>query len=196
MTTTVPIPASTLRLVVIIGSTRQSRFAPTIAKWFARQVERHEGLSLDALDLAAVALPGVLGDANHPGVAALAQRLNDADPFVVITPEYNHSFPGPLKSAIDWFSKEWQAKPVAFVSYGGASGGLRAVEQLRQVFAELHAVTIRDGVSFPGAWVLFDGDGELKEAPRYERAASRMLAQLSWWGQALRTARVDRPYAF
>ncbi len=68
--------------------------------------------------------------------------------FVVVTPEYNHSFPGPLKAAIDRHVTPWQAKPVGFVSYGGISGGLRAVEHLRQVFAELHAVTVRETVSF------------------------------------------------
>lgn len=193
--TTTSIPAA-LRLVVIIGSTRQGRFAPTIAKWFARQVERHEGLSLDVVDLATAGLPDVLGDANLPAVADMAQRLARADAFVIITPEYNHSFPAPLKSAIDWFSKEWHAKPVAFVSYGGASGGLRAVEQLRLVFAELHAVTVRDSVSFHGAWAQFGSDGEPKEAGRFDRATDRMLAELDWWGRALRESRANQPYVF
>jgi NAD(P)H-dependent FMN reductase len=85
-----------------------------------------------------------------------------ADAFVIITPEYNHSFPAPLKTAIDWFSKEWSARPVAFVAYGGNAGGLRAVEQLRQVFAELHSVTVRNAAGFAGAWELFDATGQLR----------------------------------
>ena len=80
---------------------------------------------------------------------SLQQRLGQADAFVIVTPEYNHGYPAPLKALIDSSGAEWHAKPVAFVSYGGVSGGLRAVEQLRLVFAELHAVTIRDSVSFP-----------------------------------------------
>ena len=112
----------------------------------------------------------------------------------MVTPEYNHSFPAPLKNAIDWHFKEWRAKPVGFVSYGGISGGLRAVEQLRQVFAELHAVTVRDTVSFHGAWTQFDSEGRLKDPERYEKGTQSMLDQLAWWGQALREARSQRPY--
>jgi hypothetical protein len=76
--------------------------------------------------------------------------IDAADAFVVVTPEYNHSYPASLKHAIDMAHGEWNTKPVAFVSYGGISGGLRAVEALRLVFAELHATTIRDTVSFHG----------------------------------------------
>ncbi len=72
--------------------------------------------------------------------------MAEADAFLVVTPEYNHGYPAALKELIDSVYEPWHAKPVAFVSYGGASGGIRAVEQLRQVFAELHAVTLRDGV--------------------------------------------------
>ena len=97
---------------------------------------------------------------------SLQQALGLADAFVVVTPEYNHGYPAPLKELIDSVNAEWQAKPVAFVSYGGVSGGLRAVEQLRLVFAELHAVTIRDSVSFPGAWEQFDESGVLRNPER------------------------------
>jgi NAD(P)H-dependent FMN reductase len=64
-------------------------------------------------------------------VSALCRRIDAADAFVVVTPEYNHSYPASLKHAIDMAYGEWNAKPVAFVSYGGISGGLRAVEALR-----------------------------------------------------------------
>jgi NAD(P)H-dependent FMN reductase len=121
-------------------------------------------------------------------------RLTTADAFVVVTPEYNHSFPASLKNAIDWHFTQWQAKPVGFVSYGGMSGGLRAVEHLRQVFAELHAVTVRDTVSFHGAWAQFDAEGRPKELSACNAAAKTMLDQLAWWGHALRSARSERPY--
>jgi NAD(P)H-dependent FMN reductase len=87
---------------------------------------------------------------------------------VVVTPEYNHGYTAALKQLIDAVKAEWVAKPVGFVSYGGVSGGLRAVEQLRLVFAELHAVTIRDGVSFAMAWNRFDEAGEPVD-PRGQR---------------------------
>ena len=185
-----------LQLVVIVGSTRQGRFAPTVAKWFADHAGRRDDVAIDVVDLATVHLPEILGTPGTAEVAAMAQRLGGADAFVVVTPEYNHSFPAPLKNAIDWHSKEWKAKPVGFVSYGGASGGLRAVEQLRQVFAELHAVTVRDTVSFHGAWALFDPTGQPIEAARFERSADRMLDELAWWGESLRKARMENPYSF
>jgi len=184
-----------LHLAILIGSTREGRFAPTVANWFAAEARRRAGLILDVIDLAETRLPDVLGGNPSPNVAAVAQRLARADAFVVVTPEYNHSFPAPLKTAIDWYSKEWQAKPVGFVSYGGVSGGLRAVEHLRQVFAELHAVTVRDTVSFHGVWAHFDPTGQPKDPSRYARAAKSMLDQLAWWARALREARAERPYA-
>ena len=88
----------------------------------------------------------------------------------------------------------WQAKPVAFVSYGGVSGGLRAVEQLRLVFAELHTVTIRDSVSFAGAWEQFDNAGVLLQPERAKRSMAKMLARLRWWAVALSAARAELPY--
>jgi NAD(P)H-dependent FMN reductase len=114
---------------------------------------------------------------------------------VVVTPEYNHSFPASLKNAIDWHFTQWQAKPVGFVSYGGVAGGLRAVEHLRLVFAELHAMTVRGTVSFHMAPERFDANGEPREPEGCNRAAKAMLDQLVWWARALRTARAARPYA-
>jgi NAD(P)H-dependent FMN reductase len=185
---------NSLHLAIIIGSTRQGRFAPTVADWFAGQASQRDDMTVDVIDLAEARLPDVLSEKPAPELAAITSRLVDADAFVVVTPEYNHSFPAPLKTAIDWHSKEWRAKPVGFVSYGGISGGLRAVEQLRQVFAELHAVTVRDTVSFHGAWAQFDPEGRLKDPDRYEKTARSMLDQLAWWGYALREAKAQRPY--
>jgi NAD(P)H-dependent FMN reductase len=112
-----------------------------------------------------------------------------------VTPEYNHGYPAPLKALIDSAGVEWHAKPVAFVSYGGVSGGLRAVEQLRLVFAELHAVTIRDSVSFPGAWEQFDETGALRNPERAHRGMKTLVARLHWWAVALRQARSMAPYS-
>ena len=85
-------------------------------------------------------------------------------------------------------------KPVAFVAYGGISGGLRAVEQLRLVVAELHAVAIRDSVSFANARTKFDTEGRLLEPEGPREAMATMLRHLRWWALALRDARAARPY--
>ena len=129
----------------------------------------------------------------------MRDRLDAADAFVVITPEYNHSFPAALKQFLDLFKDEWQAKAASFVSYGGMSGGLRALEHLRAVFAELHTVTIRDVVSFHNPWLMFEfdssGRGELRDPDQPNAAAKVMLDELVWFAAALRTARSERPYA-
>lgn len=198
-TSTQPTASTTpLKVAVILGSNRDGRFGPVIADWFLARAARHPGIETDLIDVAEAALPTAI--TFHPGpgeaarIGAVSERLAAAEAFVVLTPEYNHSFPAPLKSLIDWHGPEWHAKPVAFVSYGGISGGLRAVEQLRQVFAELHTVTVRDTVSFHNAGALFDDTGRHLEPGPADAAAKTLLDQLVWWGAALRDARNLRPY--
>jgi NAD(P)H-dependent FMN reductase len=184
-----------VRVGIIIGSTRVGRVGPTVAQWFARQAELRPDVELDVLDLLDLDLPAMLSRDPHAAVDAYRERLARADAFVVVTPEYNHGYPASLKQAIDLAFVEWQAKPVGFVSYGGMAGGLRAVEQLRQVFAEVHAVTVRDGVSLhhPHSWL--DPDGEPLDPVGAAAAAKKLLDQLLWWARALRTAREVHPYA-
>ncbi|MET0189831.1 MAG: NAD(P)H-dependent oxidoreductase [Pseudonocardia sediminis] len=185
-----------IRLAVIIGSVRTGRFGPTVARWFAGTLAGNPDVETDLIDLADVNLSPALDgnpDDPHAPTGALRARLAAADAFVVVTPEYNHSYPAGLKTAIDSFSVEWQAKPVGFVSYGGISGGLRAVEHLRPVFVELHAAPVRDGVSFANFWSAFDDDGRVAD-DRPAGAAKVLTDQLVWWGRALREARARHPY--
>lgn len=188
-------PETPIRLAVIVGSTREGRFGPTVARWFAAQAEQRDDMAVDLIDLADVGLPSVYPRQFGPAEQAFVDRIGEADAIVVVTPEYNHGYPASLKQAIDVPHGQWQAKPVGFVSYGGMAGGLRAVEQLRQVFAELHAVTVRDTVSFHNFHQLFDDAGEPVDPEGPEAAAKVMLDQLAWWASALRTARTARPYA-
>lgn len=203
----VPMPASLpgavphpepLRIAVIVGSNREGRFGPVVAEWLLGRIRDRADLAVDVVDTADVHLPTALSYSPSAEVAAelgkVTPHLAAADAFVVLTPEYNHSFPASLKTLIDWHFHEWRAKPVAFVSYGGLSGGLRAVEQLRQVFAELHAVTVRDTVSFHNAGASFDDQGRHKDPSAPDAAAKVMLDQLAWWGLALREAKSIRPY--
>ena len=199
MTTATAVSTGTpVRLAVIVGSTREGRFGPKVADWFTGRAALRDDLSVDVVDLADTPLPPRLthqpGAEDAKALEAVTPRLDAADAFAVVTPEYNHSYPAPLKNAIDWHYSQWQAKPVGFVSYGGLSGGLRAVEHLRPVFAEVHAVTVRDTVSFHGAWDAFGPDGRLTDPKGPDTAATAMLDQLVWWANALRTARTARPY--
>lgn len=183
-----------LRTEMIIASTRPNRLGPTVARWFAGEASSHPELALQVLDLAQAGLPPVGGPDPDGRVDPFRRRVAAAEAFVVVTPEYNHGYPAPLKEAIDHTHREWAAKPVAFVSYGGLSGGIRAVEQLRQVFAEMHAVTLRSGVAIPFARRAFDADGRPVDDTRIASAATKTAEELIWWAAALRAGRSARPY--
>ncbi|MEU7579425.1 NAD(P)H-dependent oxidoreductase [Streptomyces sp. NPDC041068] len=193
--------SAALRVAVLVGSTREGRFAPVVTEWIKGHIAQRADMDLDVVDLAETPLPTVFpafGQPPAPGteeaLALVSPRLAAADAFVFVTPEYNHSFPASLKNAVDWHNEQWHAKPIGFVSYGGISGGLRAVEQLRLVMAELNATTIRNTVSLHHVWGLFDEDHAMKD-PQSDAAAKSMLDQLAWWAEALRAARTARPYA-
>ncbi|MFI1186577.1 NADPH-dependent FMN reductase [Streptomyces californicus] len=183
-----------LRVAVIIGSTREGRIGDAVGRWFVERARERSELDLAVLDLADFDFP-----VHYPGRATgemteFTEEIARAEAFVVVTPEYNRSFPASLKQAIDFAYEEWQTKPVAFVSYGHGSAGLYAVEQLRSVFTELHTVTLRNGVALD---FLQQPLGESPSSPagtRRDRSVRVMLDQLGWWGRALREARAVRPY--
>ncbi|WP_024805876.1 NADPH-dependent FMN reductase [Nocardia sp. BMG51109] len=189
------------RVALICGSVREGRFGPTAASWMQNRIEQRPEMKLDTIDVADLSLPLTQqakpvpsGEYDSPDVRAWAARVGAADAFVVVTPEYNHGYPAALKLAIDSINPEWRGKPVGFVSYGGISGGLRAVEQLRPVFAELRAVTIRETISFAQFWTCFDDNGIPRNAQALEAAADTLLDELSWWARALRQARNTMDY--
>ncbi|MGW4942184.1 NADPH-dependent FMN reductase [Actinoplanes sp. NPDC004185] len=188
--------AHPLRVAVIVASTREGRFGPTVAAWFAGEAAARTDVDAEIIDLAGPDPDGGLQAETGPGAETepITARLAAADVFVIVTPEYNHSYPAPLKAVIDSHFREWHAKPVGFVSYGGLSGGLRAVEHLRPVFAELHAVTVRDTVSFHGGRSCFGPDGRPLDPREPGAAAHRLLDRLTWWGVTLRDAHQARPY--
>ncbi|MGC4808239.1 NADPH-dependent FMN reductase [Micromonospora sp. DT233] len=197
---------SPYQLAIILGSVRPGRFGPVVAKWLVGQAEQRGDLAVDLIDLAppspatdqagagGVADPAGVGGHHAPAGPGFAERIGRADAFVVVTPEYNHGYPGELKAAIDSVGQQWYAKPVGFVSYGGISGGLRAVEQLRLVFAELHTVTVRETVSFAMCHGRFDAAGEPLDRGPVDQAAKALLDQLGWWARVLRDARTTHPY--
>jgi len=183
-----------LNVTVIVGSARAGRLAPDIARWFVGQLDQRDDMVADVIDLADTPLPNSL-DENAPEVVALRPRLAQADAFVLIVPEYNRSIPGPLKTTIDCYNAEWEAKPVGFVSYGlSMAGGVRAVEHLRQIFAEFHAVGMKDIVTFPKILDHYADGSFAPELDGCNAAAKLMLDQLGWWATALRDAKERRPY--
>ncbi|MFD9423628.1 MULTISPECIES: NADPH-dependent FMN reductase [unclassified Streptomyces] len=183
--------ARPLRVAVIIGSTREGRIGDTVGRWFLARARLRDELELAVLDLADFDFPVHYPERATDQMTEFAGSIGRAEAFVVVTPEYNRSFPASLKQAVDFAYEEWQAKPVAFVSYGHGSAGLYAVEQLRSVFTELHTVTMRNGVAFDFLTERLDDKAE--DYGR-DRAVGLMLDQLGWWGTALRDARAARPY--
>lgn len=178
------------RVLMIVGSPRVSRSTRPMARWLEARLRDRDDLALDVVDLADVDLPEkYLGT---PGAfSPISDRMHAADAFVILTPEYNRSFSGALKTAIDWHRHEWTGKAVTFVSYGGHSGGISAVQQLRPVFTELQAVTTRNTVPVmhPAGMLL---DSEFAPDDDVEKALGLAVDELVAWAAMLRTARDAR----
>lgn len=158
-------------LLVILGSIREQRSGDKVARWFMQAVQQNTNANLELLDLKDYPLP-LYADAvsashrqgphANPDVQRWLDKVSAADGYIVITPEYNHSYSSVLKNAMDYAYHEWTNKAVGLVSYGGASGGLRAAEHLRQVVGELHMYDVRDQVAIQFVWEAFDEAGNLK----------------------------------
>jgi NAD(P)H-dependent FMN reductase len=193
-----------VHLQIIVGSTREGRAVDGVADWVQRRAEAHEAFDVEVLDLRDWPLPmfaegvGTLGDRKDPAWPVysdpLVKRWNDkiaeGDAFLFITPEYNHSFSGVLKNAIDnvFVSFAFRYKPAAFVGYStGLVGGARAVEQLALVTIELEMVPLRNATLVGRVGQAFDG-GEPVD-PMSDIALGITLDDVAWWGEALNRAR-------
>jgi NAD(P)H-dependent FMN reductase len=201
-------PGEPLRIAVIAASVRDQRMGRAIAEWAAFRAASAEapatgpssagsspsGVAVGLIDCAETELPddGLLRPGASAGTAVSA-RIDAADAFVLVTPEYNHSYPAGLKRLIDWHYREWMFKPATVLSYG-VQGGLLATEHLRGVLAELHVVTTRRVVGLSRPWTDLSPAGY---APPSDVAAAfdAALHELTWWAGVLRTARRERPYA-
>lgn len=190
------------KIAVIMGSTRPKRFCEYPTQWIVDEARKRPRVNVDVLDLRDFPLPFYqepVSPANNKGIYASevafswAKRIADADGFIIVTPEYNHSFPAVLKNALDHAYHEWSNKPVAFVGYGGL-GGARAVEQLRLVAVELQMAPIKNAVHIPvQVYLAVAQEGKSISSFDYLQAgASALLTQLEWWTDALKTARHQR----
>jgi NAD(P)H-dependent FMN reductase len=107
-----------------------------------------------------------------------SEKVDAADAFVFVTPEYNHGYPASLKNAIDYLHHEWRYKPVGFVSYGGVAAGTRSVEQLQQVVTAVRLMPVIEQVNIPFYQQFIDDDGVVQANEVMEQAADAMLDQL------------------
>ena len=161
-----------MRIGVIIGSVRDKRFGEQVGAWVAESVSDRTDADIELVDLKAFDVP-VLTSSVHPMRAnkkyddERVQKWSDAidalDAYVFITPEYNHGVPGAFKNAVDSLGSEWSGKPVAFIGYGSV-GGVRAIEQWRQIVLNFSMVPVRAEVNIN---MFFDAaDGVLKPLDR------------------------------
>jgi NAD(P)H-dependent FMN reductase len=171
--------------MIVIASTRPGRGGEPVARWFIERATEHGGFDLTVVDLAKFHLP-LLDEPNHPRLRKYTNRhthewsekVDAADAFVFVTPEYNHGYPASLKNAIDYLHHEWRHKPVGFVSYGGVAAGTRSVEQLQQVVAAVKMTPLFEQVNIPFYQQFLDDDGIVQANEVMEQAAEAMLDQL------------------
>jgi len=151
---------------------------------------------VELLDLAEINLP-LMDEPNHPRLRQYQHehtkkwsvKIDEADAFIIVLAEYNFGFPAPIKNAIDYLFNEWMYKPVAFVSYGGVSGGLRSTQMLKQVVTAVHMMPIVDSVNIPFFAKLIDENGVFKATEVIIKSAELMLRELERWSEALKTMR-------
>ncbi|AZP19761.1 NADPH-dependent FMN reductase [Streptomyces aquilus] len=187
-----------LRIGIILGSTRPGRRGDQIASWVLDVARAHGGADYELIDLADHRLGNLdeglnpsLRQYEHPHTHAWSALIESFDGFVFLVPEYNHSFPGALKNALDYLYREWNDKAAGIISYGGRASGVRAAEALRLVLAELGVATVRAQPGVPliptfatGGFVAGDG---------LDTAVIDMLDQVTGWARALRGVRETEP---
>lgn len=192
------------RIQLILGSTREGRFGEKAAGWALARIAGREDLSVEPVDLRDYPMPFYEQQAPpaygrreySPEVARWAEKVQDADGYLIVTAEYNHGYPAVLKNALDQVFPEFNRKPVAFIGYGN-TGGARAIEQLRLVCVELemaplrHAVHILPTVMVPA--MKAEGPFDPEMFASLDERLDTAVTDLVWWARALARARAEDP---
>lgn len=187
-----------MKVAVILGSIRKVRRGERVVKWLIPELKKIKDIRVELLDLRDYPLPFYAEDTSPDSLengysidiaTKWAAKIKEADAFIIITPEYNHGPPAVLKNALDYVYKEWNKKPVTFVSYAwGSAGGIRAVEQLRTITIELQMAPMQAAIHIGNVLQTIDENGKLLKGHYNERVAV-IMEQLLWWAKALKTAR-------
>ncbi|MFL5577127.1 MAG: NADPH-dependent FMN reductase [Gemmatimonadaceae bacterium] len=189
----------TIKLALIIGSTRPNRFADVPARWVQEGAAARSDFMLEVLDLRDWPLPfyeepasplATGGTYSNPVAERWRHRIGEFDGFIATAAEYNHGPTAVLKNAFDSAFNEWSGKPIGFVGYGGV-GGARAVEQLRMTAIELQMAPVKQAVHIgmePFLGLLMHGK-TLADYPYLAASRSALFDQLVWWARALKVAR-------
>jgi len=183
-----------LRIGIIVGTTRPGRKADAVAKWVLGITKARTDATYEIVEIVDYKLPLLdepmppsMGNYAHEHTRKWAAKIASLDGYVFVTPEYNHSISGSLKNAIDFLYHEWTNKAAGFVSYG-TTGGVRAVEHLRGIAAELQIADVRAHVSM-SLYTDFENFSVFKPAAGHTAQVNLMLDQLVSWSGALKTMR-------
>jgi NAD(P)H-dependent FMN reductase len=183
-----------LKVAIILGSTRPGRNGEAVARWVYEIAKRRDDAEFELVDIDDYDLPLLdepvppsLGQYSKPHTKRWAAKIASFDGFVFVTPEYNHSTSAALKNAIDFLFAEWNNKAAGFVSYGSAMG-VRAVEHLRLIMAELMIADVRAQVMLSLA-TDFENYSVFKPAADKEKTVTMMLDQVIEWADAMKTVR-------
>lgn len=184
------------RLMIINGSVREGRVGLPIGEWVEKQARADGHFEVDYVDLAELKLP-FMDEPNHPRLKqytkahtlAWSERVEGADAFILVFPEYNFSYSPAIKNALDYLHAEWNRKPVGFVNWGGNSAGTRAQVALRIVVTALGMVMTKGNVeiNFPQKQVT--DDGEFEPTDQQQTVLSLQLKELQKLDQALKPLR-------
>mgnify|MGYP001043109919 CR=1 FL=1 len=180
------------KLNVIACSTRPSRNGLPIAQWFHSFAQKHGGFESELIDLAELNLP-VFDEPEHPRLQKYQHEhtkkwssiVANADAFVFVLPEYNFGPPPSFVNAIDYLSREWHYKPAGFVSYGGMSGGVRAVQGAKLLLTTMKVVPMLEAVTIPNFAQHISADKQFVATTVHEEAATTMLNEMIRWARAL-----------
>jgi NAD(P)H-dependent FMN reductase len=177
-----------LNIPVILGTARKGRMSAHAARFVVGQLAREPGVVTELIDIATVPLP--VDDAGEAiKDAGFAGKMTAADGLVIVTPEYNRSFPGLLKHVLDSCLKEYIHKAVGIVGVSaGPFGGTRVIEQLLPVMRELGLVTIFWDVNFGSVKKVFTEEGDLQDQAFVQRT-DKFLKELIWMAETLRHGR-------
>ncbi len=183
-----------LNIGIIIGSTRPDRVGPSVAKWVHDIAQKRKDAAFELVDLNDFNLPlldepvpASQGQYSKEHTKRWSAKIASFDGYVFVTPEYNHGPSGVLKNAIDFLWAEWVDKAAGFVSYG-SSGGIRAVEQLRQIMAEVQVATVRVQVAL-SLYTDFENYKVFKPAAHHQPKLGQVFEQVIAWSGALKTLR-------
>ncbi len=185
------------QLKIIVCSTREERKGKVVADWFLERVEGEENeFEAELLDLKEINLP-MLDEPKHPKLHQYTNehtkkwsvKIDLADAFVFVMPEYNYGMPPAMLNAIDYLFREWNYKPAALVSYGGISGGVRSAQMSKLVLTTVKVVPLTEAISLP----FFEGrigqDGKFQTDAKIDKAYQTMMAELLKWTKALKPMR-------